>query len=77
MFRFAKNIDLANLKSDVDQLDIDKLKNVPINLSKIKSKVSKLDVNKLKPIPVDLSKLSDVVKNGVVNIVYNARIKDV
>ena len=77
MFRFAKKIDLANLKSDVDQLDIDKLKNVPINLSKIKSKVSKLDVNKLKPIPVDLSKLSDVVKNGVVNIVYNARIKDV
>ena len=25
--------DLANLKSDVDKLDIDKLKDVPINLS--------------------------------------------
>ena len=30
---FAKNTDLANLKSDVDNLDIDKLKNVPSNLS--------------------------------------------
>ena len=29
----AKNTDLANLKSDVDKLDIDKLKNVPSNLS--------------------------------------------
>ena len=33
---FAKKADLANLKSDVDKLDIDKLKNVP---SKLKSKV--------------------------------------
>ena len=77
IFRVAKKVDLPNLKSDVDQLDIDKLKNVPINLSKFKSKANKLDVNKLIPIPVDLSKLSDVVKNGVVNIVYNARIKDI
>ena len=46
IFRFAKKVDLANLKSDVDQLDIDKLKNVPINLSKFKSKTNKLDVNK-------------------------------
>ena len=29
----AKNTDLANLKSDVDKLDIDKLKNVSSNLS--------------------------------------------
>ena len=29
---FAKKTDLTNLKSDVDKLDIDKLKNVPINL---------------------------------------------
>ena len=29
---FAKKIDLANLKSNVDKLDIDKLKNVPTNL---------------------------------------------
>ena len=35
---FAKKINLANLKSDVDKLDIDKLKNVPSNLSNSKSR---------------------------------------
>ena len=58
---FAKKTDLANLKSDVDKLDIDKLKNVPSNLSSLKSKVGKLDIGKLETTPVDLSKLSDVV----------------
>ena len=38
---FAKKIDLANLKSNVDKLDIDKLKNVPTNLSNLESKVHK------------------------------------
>ena len=59
---FAKKTALANLKSDVDKLDIDKLKNVPSNLSNLKSKVDKVDVHKLVPVPVDLGKLSDVVK---------------
>ena len=54
--KFAKKIDLANLKSNVDKLDIDKFKNLPINLSKFKSKVDQLDVDKLVPVPVDLSK---------------------
>ena len=58
--------DLASLKSNVDKLDIDKLKNVPSNLSNLKSKVDKLDVDKLVPVPVDLSKLSDLVKTNVV-----------
>ena len=53
---FAENIDLANLKSDVDKLDIDKLKNIPSGLSSLKSKVDKLDVDELVPVPVDLSK---------------------
>ena len=44
---FAKKTDLANLKSDVDKLDIDKLKNLPSGLSNLKSKVDKLDVDKL------------------------------
>ena len=44
---FAKKNDLANLKSDVDKLDIDKLKNFPSGLSNLKSKVDKLDVDKL------------------------------
>ena len=59
---FAKKTDLANLKSDVDILDIDKLKNIPTSLSNLKSKVDKLDVDEIVPVPVDLDKLSDVVK---------------
>ena len=62
----AKKSDLANLTSDVDKLDIDKLKNVPSKLSNLKSKVDKLDVYKLVLFPVDLSKLSDVIKSDVV-----------
>ena len=38
-----KKVNLANLKSIVDKLDIDKLKNVPTNLSNLKSKVDKVD----------------------------------
>ena len=64
--KFPKKVDLANLQSDVDKLDIDKWKNVPTNLSNLKSKVDKLDIHKILPVPVDLSKLSDVVKNDVV-----------
>ena len=41
---FAKKTDLANLKSDVDKLDIDKFKNVPSNLSNLKSEVNKTDI---------------------------------
>ena len=41
----AKKTDLANLKSDVDKLDIDELKNVPTNLNSLKSKVNKLVKN--------------------------------
>ena len=63
---FAKKTDLANLKSDVDKLGINKLKNVPSNLSNLKSKVDKLDTGKLETTPVDLSKLSHVVKNDFV-----------
>ena len=76
--KFAKKVDLANLKFDVDKLDIYKLKNVPANLSNLKSKVDKLDVNKLIPAPFDLSQLSDAVKNDVVKKgVYNAKIKNI
>ena len=57
----AKQTDLANLKSDVDKYDFDKLKNVPTNFSNLKSKV-----DKKVPALVDLSKLSVVVKNIVV-----------
>ena len=75
---FPKRVDLANLKSDVDKLDIDKLKNLPTSLNNLKSKVDKLDVDKLLPVPVDISKLSDAVKNDVVKKdVYNAKIENI
>ena len=64
--KFAKKVNLTSLKSSVDKLDIDKLKNIPTNLSNLKSKVHKLDVDKLVPVPVDLSKLNDGVKDDVV-----------
>ena len=62
---FAEKTDLANLKSNVDKLDIDILENVPSCSSIWKSKVEKLDVVKLVPVSIDLSKQSDVVKNDV------------
>ena len=75
---FAKNVDLASLKSNVDKLDIAKLKNVPTSLSNLKSKVDKIDVDKLVSAPVDLSKLSDVVKNYLVKKdICNAKIKNI
>ena len=75
---FAKNVDLSHLKTVVDKLDMDKLKNLPTNLSNFQSKLCKLDVDKLVPVPADLSKLSDFVKNDVVKKdVYNDKIKNI
>ena len=74
--RFALKSNLASPKTEVDKLDIDKLKSLSTNLSNLKSKVDKLDIHKLAPLPVDLSKLSNVVKNEVVKkSEYNAKIK--
>ena len=73
-----KKTGVANLKSDVDKLDIDKLKNVPSGLNSLKSKVDKIDIAKLETTPVDLSKLSNVVKNDVVKKTkYNDLVKKV
>ena len=75
---FAEKVNLANLKSNVDKLDIDKLKIIPTNLSNLKSKTDKIGVDKLVPFLVDLSKLSNVVKNDIdKNDVYNAKIKKI
>ena len=74
---FAKKVDLSNLKSHIDNLDIDKLKNIPTNLNFLKSKVDKLDVDRLVPPPGDLSKLSDVVKMMLKKYVFNTRIKNI
>ena len=40
--KICSKVDLANLKSDVCKLDIDKLKNVPSGLRRLKRKVDKL-----------------------------------
>ena len=73
--KLTKTVDLASLKSDLDKLDIDKLKNVSTNLSNLKSILGKLDVDILVPAPIDLSKLIDVVQNDVVKKdLYNAKI---
>ena len=75
---FAEKVNLANLKSNVGKLDIDKLKIIPTNLSNLKSKTDKIDVDKLVPFLVDLSKLSNVVKNDIdKNDVYNAKMKKI
>ena len=50
---FSEKTDLANLKSDIDKLDIKRLKYVPSNLSDLKSKVDKLDIGKSETTPVD------------------------
>ena len=65
-----KKVDLTSLKSNLDQLDIDKLKNVPSNVNNLKSKVEKLDLNKSVSAPCDLSKLSDAVKTMFLKKMY-------
>ena len=50
---FAKNTNVANLKSDAEELDIDKLELIPNGLSTLKSKVDRLDVDKLVPVPIN------------------------
>ena len=54
---------LTSSKSNIDELDIYKLKNVKSNSSNLKSKIHKLDVHKLVPVAVDLSKVIDIAKN--------------
>ena len=63
---FTKKTDLADLKSYVYKLHIDKFKNVINNSSNLKIKVDKLDIGKLETTPVDVSKESFAVKNDVV-----------
>ena len=42
---FAKKVYVADSKSNIDKLDIDKLKNIATNLSNLKSKVDKVNVD--------------------------------
>ena len=75
---FALKTNVANLKTEVDKLDIDKLRSLPNNLSNLKTKVDKLDVNKLAPVPADLSKFSNIVNNEVAKKTeYDTKIKNI
>ena len=49
-------------QSEIEKLDIDKLKSLPTNINNLKSKVDKLDTAKLETTPADSSKLINVVK---------------
>ena len=75
---FALKSNLASLKTEVDKLDIYKLKSLPNNLNNLKNKVDRLDIDKLVSVPVDLSKLNNVVKNEVAKKTENnAKIKNI
>ena len=63
--KFGKKVDLVSLKSEVDELDIDKLEKLGKVPTSLNSLVDKLNIDKLVPNPVDLSKLSDVVKDWI------------
>ena len=42
---FALKLNLASLKAEVDNIDVEKLKNVSTNLSNLKSKKDKLNID--------------------------------
>ena len=70
-------INTIQCKSEVDQLDIDKLEKVPTGLNSLKSNVDKVNVNKSVPVSADLSKQSDVVRNDIKKTDYDELVKNV
>ena len=71
-----KEDNLASLKSNVGELEIDKLKNVSSSLNRLKSKVYELDVNELATAPVYFKKSSNAVdKNVAKKDVYDELLK--
>ena len=71
---FAKQADLDSVKSEVEKLAIDELKNVPSGLNSLKSNVDKLDIGRLETASADLSKLSDAVQKYDAD--YDAKIRE-
>ena len=73
---FALKTNLANLKSEVDKLDVDKLKPIPTDLSKLRDVVKndvvkKTDYNKL------VTKVDNIDTSGLVKKTdYNTKITD-
>ena len=74
---FALKTNLANLKSEVDKLDVDKLKPIPTDLSKLSDVVKndvvkKTDYNKL------VSKVDNIDTSGLVKkTYYNTKITEI
>ena len=75
--QFAKQDNLANIKSEVRKLLFDKLEKVPSSLNSFKRKIDKSGNDKLKPVPVDLKKLSDAVDDVGKKTVYDELYKKV
>ena len=77
--KFAKKIDLASLKSEVDQLDIDKLVPAPVDLSKLSNVVKNNDAKK----DVCNAKIKDIeekipdITNLATNTTLNPKITEV
>ena len=74
---FAKKTDLANLRSNVEELDVDKLVPVPVNLSKlidvVKNEVVKKDVYnaKIKNIEGRIPDITNIATNASLNAKIN------
>ena len=74
---FATKVDSANLKSDVDKLDIDKLVPLPVDLSKlrdvVKSNVAKKNVSnaKIKNIDDKIPDITNIVTSASLNVKIN------
>ena len=73
---FALKTNLANLKTEVDKLDIDKLATVPVDLSKL-SNVVKTDVVKKTVYDKLVAKVDNIDTSGLVNKTdYNTKITE-
>ena len=74
---FALKTNLVNLKSEVNKLDIDKLKPIPTDLSKL-SDVVKNDVVKKTEYNKLVTKVSNIDTNGLAKkIDYNTKIAEI
>ena len=76
---FAKKVDLANLKSDVDKLDIDKLIPVPVDLSEL-SNVVKYDVVRKDVYNAKIKNIEDKIPGSTnlgTEITLNTKINEV
>ena len=74
---FALKTNLANLKSEVDKLDIDKLKPVPADLNEL-SNVAKNDVVKKADYNKLVTKVDNIDTSGVVKKTgYNTKITEI